>query len=38
VKNEKNKDAQVTIKTALLNKLKDTIDILTSPARRAGAK
>ncbi len=36
--NDKNKDAQVTIKTALLNKLKDTIDVLTAPARRAGAK
>jgi len=36
--NEKNKDAQVTIKTALLNKLKDTIDILTAPVRRAAAK
>ena len=35
---DKNKDVPVTIKTALLNKLKDTIDTLTSPARRAGAR
>ena len=35
---EKNKDVQVTIKTALLNKLKDTIDVLCTPVRRAGAR
>ena len=35
---DKNKDVPVTIKTALLNKLKDTIDTLTAPARRAGAR
>lgn len=35
---EKNADAQVTIKTALLNKLKDTINVLCAPVRKAVAK
>lgn len=33
--NEKNKDVQVTIKTALLNKLKDTIAELCAPTKKA---
>ncbi len=36
--NEKNKETQVTIKTALLNKLKDTINVLCAPARRGALK
>ena len=35
---DNNNEGQVTIKTALLNKLKDTIDSLTTPTRRAGAR
>ena len=35
---EKNADAQVTIKTALLNKLKDTINVLCAPVRKVVAK
>lgn len=35
---EKNADAQVTIKTALLNKLKDTINVLCAPVRKVAAK
>ena len=35
---EKNSDAQVTIKTALLNKLKDTINVLCAPVRKVAAK
>lgn len=36
--NEKNKDVQVTIKTALLNKLKDTIMVLVAPVRKTASK
>ena len=36
--NEKDKETQVTIKTALLNKLKDTINVLCAPARRGALK
>ena len=35
---EMNADAQVTIKTALLNKLKDTINVLCAPVRKVAAK
>ena len=35
---EKTADAQVTIKTALLNKLKDTINVLCAPVRKVAAK
>ncbi len=35
---DKNKDVQVTIKTALINKLKETIDVLVAPVRRTTAK